>query len=90
MVGPYIYKGDQWFGYDDEKSFEAKANYIQAKGLAGAMVWSIDTDDFKGFCGKENGLINTLADVSKLRDCGNKFFFSFVCVVSRIKIWGPN
>ena len=64
VVGPYCYKGDQWFGYDDEKSFEVKANYIQDKGLAGAMVWSIDTDDFKGFCGRENGLINTLADVS--------------------------
>ncbi len=63
VVAPYCYKGDQWLGYDDEKSFEEKANYILDKGLAGAMVWSIDTDDFKGFCGRENGLINTLADV---------------------------
>lgn len=63
VVAPYTYKGDQWLGYDDEKSFEVKANYILENGLAGAMVWSIDTDDFKGFCGRENGLINTLAEV---------------------------
>ena len=63
MVAPYCYKGDQWFSYDDEKSFEVKAKYILDHQLGGAMVWSIDTDDFQGFCGRKNGLLETLADV---------------------------
>ena len=64
VVAPYCFKGDQWFSYDDEKSFEMKANYILDHDLGGAMVWSIDTDDFQGFCGRKNGLTQTLADVS--------------------------
>ena len=27
------------------------------------MIWSIDTDDFHGFCGKKFGLLNTMNDV---------------------------
>jgi chitinase len=65
VVGPYCYKGDQWFGFDDEHSIEAKAEYALANDLAGAMVWSIDTDDFQGFCGRKNGLIEKIAEVPK-------------------------
>ena len=63
MVAPYGYKGDQWFSYDDEKSLEIKSQYVLDQNLGGVIVWSIDTDDFHGFCGRKNGLLNTLADV---------------------------
>jgi len=59
---PYAQNGYEWVGYDDVQSFKAKADYINLKNLGGAMVWSLDLDDFTGsFCG--NGkfpLINTI------------------------------
>ncbi|KAK3862991.1 hypothetical protein Pcinc_031195 [Petrolisthes cinctipes] len=50
MVSPYTYSGRQWCGYDDPTSAAVKAHYIKNHGLAGAMVWSLDTDDFSGYC----------------------------------------
>lgn len=47
---PYAYKENQWVGYDDEDSINIKVNYIINHCLGGAMVWSIDLDDFGGFC----------------------------------------
>ncbi|CAN8029345.1 unnamed protein product, partial [Ixodes persulcatus] len=48
---PVIVKADQWIGYDDVESLKKKVAFALTKGLAGAMVWSIDTDDFGGHCG---------------------------------------
>jgi len=45
---PYAYNGPYWIGYDDEESMRVKAKFINFLDIAGAMVWSIDTDDFKG------------------------------------------
>merc|ERR1711997_732270 len=45
---PYAYNGPYWIGYDDEDSIRVKAKFINFLDVAGAMVWSIDTDDFKG------------------------------------------
>lgn len=60
-MAPYAFNGRQWLGYEDEKSVVTKVQYIKDNGLAGAMVWSIDTDDFHGFCtGKKFGLIATI------------------------------
>lgn len=35
-----------WFSYDDEASIGAKAQYVVDRGLAGAMFWAIDLDDY--------------------------------------------
>lgn len=48
---PYAYNGDQWVGYDDVQSVQVKSNYIMNNNLGGAMIWSIETDDFRGNCG---------------------------------------
>jgi chitinase len=50
---PYAYNGDQWYGYDNIQSVDAKIAYIKAGGYGGFMVWAIDLDDFSGqFCGQ--------------------------------------
>ena len=62
-MAPYAYNGQQWIGYEDEKSVVTKTQYIQQMNLGGAMIWSIDTDDFNGYCtGKKFAIIATIAE----------------------------
>ncbi|KAM3878005.1 chitinase, acidic.1 [Diretmus argenteus] len=59
---PYATYGTAWLGYDDERSYAAKVQYMNANGLGGAHVWTLDMDDFSGsFCSEgEYPLINHL------------------------------
>lgn len=43
---PYLYDSTSklWISYDDPTSMKAKADYIRAKGLGGAMIWEITAD----------------------------------------------
>lgn len=47
---PFFRSEKQWIGYDDMESVAFKANYINEQNLGGAMVWSIETDDFRNLC----------------------------------------
>lgn len=40
-----------WVGYDDPAMAAKKARYAISKGLGGAMVWDVSTDDFLNVCG---------------------------------------
>ncbi|KAJ9573430.1 hypothetical protein L9F63_009158, partial [Diploptera punctata] len=52
MKVPYAIQGDQWVGFDDERSIRNKMHWIKDNGYAGAMVWTVDMDDFTGtICG---------------------------------------
>ncbi|XP_011310397.1 chitinase-3-like protein 1 [Fopius arisanus] len=57
---PYMSKGNQWVGYDNVKSIAGKAKLIKDLDLAGAMVWSVDFDDFRGICGEKYPLLKTV------------------------------
>jgi len=47
---PFAYNGDQWVGFDDERSVGVKVDAAVAASLGGIMVWSADMDDFRGNC----------------------------------------
>ncbi|XP_054159586.1 acidic mammalian chitinase-like [Oppia nitens] len=64
-MAPYAYTDRQWFGYDDVDSITLKAQYIKAMQLGGGMIWSIETDDFKGKCGEKYPLLNAINKVFK-------------------------
>ncbi|EAT36996.1 AAEL010963-PA, partial [Aedes aegypti] len=51
---------NQWVGYDDVETTNYKCNYIHEQNLAGGMVWSIEKDDFHGYCGPKFTLLTTL------------------------------
>ncbi|KFQ34127.1 Acidic mammalian chitinase, partial [Merops nubicus] len=59
---PYAYKGNEWVGYDNIKSFNIKVDWLKKNNFGGAMVWSLDMDDFTGTFCKEGKypLISTL------------------------------
>lgn len=43
-------QGNQWIGFDDTHTVKQKTEFAVEKKLGGVMFWSIDTDDFHGFC----------------------------------------
>ncbi|XP_035898752.1 chitinase-3-like protein 1 [Anopheles stephensi] len=47
---PYLYSGSEWISYEDERSLECKAKYIKSHGFGGAMIFSLNTDDFGSYC----------------------------------------
>lgn len=49
--------------YDSTRSVANKMRFIVRKGLAGAMIWSVDTDDFLGECSPD---VDTFADFTDL------------------------
>nr|XP_046241276.1 acidic mammalian chitinase-like [Scatophagus argus] len=59
---PYTYNMPTWLGYDNVRSFQIKSQWLKQNGFGGAMVWSLDMDDFSGtFCGQgKYPLINTI------------------------------
>ncbi|XP_035789048.1 chitinase-3-like protein 1 [Anopheles albimanus] len=57
---PYGFSNNQWISYDNRQSITEKCNFALERGLAGAMVWTVDMDDFYGDCGPQFHLIQTL------------------------------
>ncbi|XP_058058195.1 endochitinase-like [Anopheles bellator] len=57
---PYTHLGDQWIGYENERSLETKTRWATEKGLAGVYVYTLDLDDYRGKCGEAYPLVRTL------------------------------
>ncbi|XP_064162209.1 acidic mammalian chitinase-like [Anguilla rostrata] len=68
---PYAVKGDEWVGFDNHRSFEAKAQYLKNNNFGGAFVWALDMDDFEGqFCeGPRHHVRGSLTDKSWFGEC---------------------
>ncbi|XP_039481102.1 acidic mammalian chitinase [Drosophila santomea] len=64
-AAPYAYSGDQWVSFDNVLSVQYKMDFALSKGLAGAMIWSLETDDYRGLCGQSYPLLRTINE--KLR-----------------------
>ncbi|XP_067634739.1 chitinase-3-like protein 2 isoform X2 [Eurosta solidaginis] len=47
---PYLSSGTEWISYENETSIACKALYVKAHQLGGAMIFSLNTDDTKGYC----------------------------------------
>lgn len=48
MRVPYAYKEKEWISYDNQQSLSYKAEYVTEMGLGGAMIFSLNHDDFDG------------------------------------------
>ncbi|KAG9509815.1 Acidic mammalian chitinase, partial [Fragariocoptes setiger] len=63
-LAPYAYNDRQWVGYDDVQSLTLKTQFAKSQGLGGIMMWSIETDDFRGHChGEKFPLLNNIKRV---------------------------
>ncbi|XP_015439737.1 PREDICTED: chitinase-3-like protein 2 [Dufourea novaeangliae] len=47
---PYAYKDKTWISYDDIRSIYYKAEWIRANNFGGAMILSLNTDDWNNTC----------------------------------------
>lgn len=47
----YAFHGDQWVSFESMDNVREKGKYIKELNLGGAMVWTLDFDDFTGICG---------------------------------------
>lgn len=52
---PYAYLGDQWISYDDRQSIKRKGEFVKERGLSGAMIYSLNEDDFWEGCQRGGG-----------------------------------
>jgi len=88
-MAPYMFRGDRWVSFDDEKSLEHKTNFAFDQGLAGVMVWSIDTDDFRGTClGGRFPLLRSLNRALHKREVAGADSSSLGCGVGPVLVLG--
>jgi len=67
---PFMYSGLEWISYENLESFECKTNFILDNNFGGAMIFSLNTDDFTGkYCynHKTNKNNSTFPLVRKIR-----------------------
>ncbi|XP_068632839.1 chitinase-3-like protein 2 [Battus philenor] len=47
---PYLQRGQEWVSFDTPQSAMEKATYIRKNNLRGAMIYSLNADDYMGIC----------------------------------------
>ncbi|OWR48578.1 hypothetical protein KGM_206219 [Danaus plexippus plexippus] len=80
---PYLRDKDRIISYDNPRSIANKVKLAIDYNLGGFMVWSVDTDDFKGLCDLRNDTyddyearINRISDDPMLQDAIDKLDLS--------------
>ena len=53
-TGPHAFLNNQWVGFDDIAMVKRKARFVKEEFLGGIMFWTIDNDDFRGYCHGES------------------------------------
>ncbi|XP_073972533.1 probable chitinase 2 isoform X1 [Rhodnius prolixus] len=60
---PYAVNHKKFVSYDNQRSILEKVKLVNLKGLGGAMVYTLDTDDFRGLCqGDRYPLVTAVRD----------------------------
>ncbi|KAK5646284.1 hypothetical protein RI129_004748 [Pyrocoelia pectoralis] len=57
---PYAFRQNQWISCDNQQSVKSKMEFLRQRGLGGAMLWSIETDDFRGVRGNRYPILTTI------------------------------
>ncbi|XP_017477717.1 PREDICTED: chitinase-3-like protein 1 [Rhagoletis zephyria] len=61
QMTPYAYLAQQWVAFENPRSISLKAQYVKDNNLAGVMLWSLESDDFRGICsGEKYPLLQTI------------------------------
>lgn len=47
---PYLYSVFEWISYENDKSIECKSQWIKDNEFGGAMIFSLNADDFNLYC----------------------------------------
>lgn len=68
---PYLYHSHDWVSYDDPISVMEKAKYILDNRLLGAMIYSLNADDYRGDC-QVLGVDKKFPLLQSIRDTFNK------------------
>ena len=55
--------GLNWFGFDDAYCAMVKAEFVRDREFGGAMIWTIDQDDFRRFCDEKFGFTKAIARI---------------------------
>lgn len=73
---PYLHSATEWISYENERSIECKTKFIRDSGLGGAMIFSLNTDDFVSYCDDKkqtSSMPHTAAELTGRADITSRF-----------------
>lgn len=59
-----LHRGRSWYILEDMVSLKTQVTRLMRQGLAGMIVWDVSADDFLGFCGPKNALLETVRNAT--------------------------
>ncbi|WAR13234.1 CHIA-like protein [Mya arenaria] len=69
---PYYVNGNLWVGFDNKRSITEKVKWLMDNKFGGAMVWSLDLDDFRRTCRTSTERYPLLSTVNRLLASGQQ------------------